>query len=385
MDAACSHIFIIRISTACFKMKYWFYLGHPAHFHLVRNSFDDLKKKGHECRFIIKKKEFIEELLKENGYTYDLIVKRERKKKGKLSLIWIMVRQDFNLFRLCLKGKPDIGIGTSEHFSHVGKILRFPSINLNEDDASVVPLYCMVAYPLASVILSPVSCNNGKWEYKSIKYRSFHELAYLHPNHFVPDRKVVEKYFSPDEPFFILRFSGLYAHHDAGKEGIDLELANTIIGILSKYGKVYITSERELEPSLEKYRVPFRHSDMHHIMAFSRLFIGDSQTMAAEAGVLGTPFIRYNSFVGRIGYLNELERDYKLGVGIKAGEKESLLQAIEEMSRDDRYQKENLIRKQQMLNDKFDFAKFLTWFIENYPRSKELVKAKQILPEQLFK
>ena len=42
-------------------------------------------------------------------------------------------------------------------------------------------------------------------------------------------------------------------------------------------------------------------------MAFASLYIGDSQTMAAEAGVLGVPFVRFNDFVGRIGYLRELE------------------------------------------------------------------------------
>ena len=57
---------------------------------------------------------------------------------------------------------------------------------------------------------------------------------------------------------------------------------------------------------------------MHHVMAFASLYIGDSQTMAAEAGVLGVPFVRFNDFVGRIGYLRELEDIYHLGFGIHA-------------------------------------------------------------------
>lgn len=57
---------------------------------------------------------------------------------------------------------------------------------------------------------------------------------------------------------------------------------------------------------------------MHHVMAFASLYIGDSQTMAAEAGVLGVPFVRFNDFVGRIGYLRELEDTYELGYGIHA-------------------------------------------------------------------
>lgn len=31
-------------------------------------------------------------------------------------------------------------------------------------------------------------------------------------------------------------------------------------------------------------------------------------------------------------------------------------------------------RRQKMLSDKIDCAKFLTWFIENYPRSVEETK-----------
>ena len=57
---------------------------------------------------------------------------------------------------------------------------------------------------------------------------------------------------------------------------------------------------------------------MHHVMAFASLYIGDSQTMAAEAGVLGVPFVRFNDFVGRIGYLRELEDVYQLGFGVHA-------------------------------------------------------------------
>ena len=54
--------------------------------------------------------------------------------------------------------------------------------------------------------------------------------------------------------------------------------------------------------------------------------------MAAEAGVLGVPFVRFNDFVGRIGYLNELENDYELGYGIKAsaeGSVERLCERVE--------------------------------------------------------
>ena len=116
---------------------------------------------------------------------------------------------------------------------------------------------------------------------------------------------------------------------------------------------------------------------MHHVMAFSTLYIGDSQTMAAEAAVLGVPFVRFNDFVGRIGYLNELENGYRLGFGIKASEKGSadkMYQVVEDILVTPNLKEEWENRRQKMLSEKIDYAQFLTWFIEDYPESLNTMK-----------
>ena len=59
-------------------------------------------------------------------------------------------------------------------------------------------------------------------------------------------------------------------------------------------------------------------------MSFAKIYFGDSQTMAAESGVLGVPFIRFNDFVGKISYLDELENNYKLGFGINTNNNKKL-------------------------------------------------------------
>jgi len=253
-------------------------------------------------------------------------------------------------------------------------ICRIPVIVTGEDDSNVVPRYAGMVYPYSSCILTPVVCNNGKWEKKSIKYNSYHELAYLHPNHFSPDKQIVEKYFSVEKPYFIIRFAKLNAHHDNGIQGINAEIAQRIIDILKPYGDIYITSERELEPQFEQYRMAINPLDIHHVMAFAQMYIGDSQTMAAEAGVLGVPFVRFNDFVGKIGYLRELEDVYQLGFGIRTNEKEKLFstisQVVEMKDRTNVFQQ----RRARMLSEKIDYAQFLTWFIENYPRSAKIMR-----------
>ena len=129
-------------------------------------------------------------------------------------------------------------------------------------------------------------------------------------------------------------------------------------------------------------------------MVFASLYIGDSQTMAAEAGVVGTPFVRLNDFVGRINYMAEMEDVYELGYGIHASALpadspirradgsaqpsgvEELYKRVEELvampSEERRATFQS--RRQKMLSEKIDCAKFLTYFIENYPQSVDAVR-----------
>lgn len=349
-------------------MRVLFHLGHPAHFHLFKNTIQALKARDHKVDVLIKKKDILEDLLKKSGIEYQNILPKGRK-DSKVGLALGVLESDYKILKYAIKYKPNLLIGTSYAISHVGKVLGIPSVNVNEDDAAVVPLYSKLSYPWASIILSPTSCLNGKWENKSIKYSGYHELAYLHPTLFTPSSEVVNKYIPLNSPYFLIRFAKLNAHHDEGIQGISDELALKVIDLLSPYGNVYITSERSLPAEFEKYRLKVNPLDIHHLMAFAAIYIGDSQTMAAEAGVLGTPFIRYNDFVGRIGYLNELENKYKLGFGIKSGNPEILLNTIITLLQLDDRKEVYAERRAVMLRDKINLASFMSWFIENYPNS----------------
>ena len=331
---------------------------------------------GHKVFILIKTKDILEDLLKQSGLPYFNILK-EAHRKSKLGILWDMIVRDWRMWRFVKKNKIDLLTGSTVEVAQVGWLTRKYRVNTGEDDMNVVPLFPKMAGPFMGTILSPRVCNNYSLEPYSVKYESYHELAYLHPNHFVADKKVVEKYFPIDAPYFIMRFSSLNAYHDSGIRGINTEIAQRLIDILKPYGRIYITSERELEPQFEPYRIPIKTLDMHHVMAFSTLYIGDSQTMAAEAGVLGVPFVRYNDFVGRIGYLNELEDEYHLGFGIKASDKgsaEKMYKVVEDLLATPNLIEEWQERRQRMLSEKIDYAQFLTWFIENYPESEKIMK-----------
>jgi predicted glycosyltransferase len=353
-------------------MRILIYLGHPAHFHLFKEVIKKLMINSHQIQIVIKKKDVLEQLLNEIGWKYYNVFPKERK-DDKISIALSLLKRDYEIFKIAIKTKNDLMIGTSPEITHVGKLLGIPSIVVNEDDADQVPLFAKLAYPLANLVLAPYSCSTGKWENKSVKYNGYHELCYLHPNYFKPDQLIKKKLLGNSENYFIIRFAKLTAHHDTGKTGLTKELTLKIIDKLKHFGVVYISSERDLENEFEGYRINIKASEMLDAISGASIYIGDSQTMAAEAAVLGTPSIRFNDFVGKLGYLEELEHKYGLTYGIKTSEPDQLLSKIDELLSYPNIKEEWAKRREKMLNDKIDVTAFIVWLIENYHESKKIM------------
>jgi predicted glycosyltransferase len=359
------------------KKRILIFLAHPAHFHLFRTTIAHLKNNGNAPIVVIKSKDILEELLNNEGVDYINVLRREKTKKSKIGLlleaiIGLLIR-DFRLLKIVMKNKPRLLIGTDWSVAHVGFLTRIPSVIANEDDTFATPEN-KYFYPFAKHLLLPSCCDKGMWLNKRITYNSYHKLAYLHPDTFIPNQSVVAR-FNPDlQPYVLIRLVKLTASHDIGKSGLSSDLLDEIIFKLSKKFKVFITSEKPLSGKYEKYRISLNPIDIHHALFYANLFIGDSQSMAGEAGVLGTPFIRYNDFVGKIGSLNELENKYKLGFGFKTSESDALLSKLDEIismsNSEDIWQ----ARRARMLNDKINYSKFLIWFIDNYPNSVSVMK-----------
>lgn len=354
-------------------MKILIYLNHPAHFHLFKNSMRNLKDNGHEILVLSKKKDILDELLIESGTKYSNILK-EGRKDSRYSMVFSVIKRSIKLFQIAKRERPNLMIGTAFELAHIGKILKIPFVSVNEDDAAVIPLWSKYSYPYATFILSPNSCNNGKWNSKTINYAGYHELAYLHPSNFTPNRQVLKRYFGNIEDYVLIRFAKLTAHHDKGISGITTKMAQKIIDIIEPHAKIFITSERILEPQFEKYRININPLEIHHVLAFAKLYIGDSQTMAAEAAVLGIPFVRLNDFVGKIGYLNELENKYNLGFGIKPSDIERVYKIVSELIESSDLRNKFQLRRKIMLKDMINVNDFFVWFMEAFPESVKVME-----------
>lgn len=351
-------------------MKYLIFLGHPAHYHLFSNIISKLEQKNHEVKVLIRNKDILEQLCLSSGIAFENVLPEQRR-NSLFSLILSYGRKYWRISRIIRRFRPNILLGSEPSLTHLGKLFNIPSFVFSEDDISIIPQFATIAYPFVSVIVSPKSCNAGKWENKKVGYDGFHKLTYLHPAVFSPDISLLGSL--KDKPYFILRFANLIAYHDTDKTGITDDIARKLISLLSPHGKILITSERPLPAHLEPYRIEINPKNIHHFLFYAQMYIGDSQSMAVEAALLGVPGIRFNDFSGEIGVLNELEYKYDLTTSFKTSDEKKFFDSVENMLINKALRAEYQARRSLMLKDKIHVLDFFIWFIENYPTSEKIM------------
>jgi uncharacterized protein len=353
-------------------------LNHPAHYFLFKYIILGLTKNGHQVNIVIKEKDILEKILISEEQEYTKINEKKERKNNPFSVIskglLELVVQDINLYKLVRKKskRPDFMLGTDISIAHVGKYFGISSFIYNEDDFEINKLFCKATYPFAKYVVSPEYTSVGKFEAKKIGYNGIQKMSYLNPKYFTPNSEILKELgIKLEEPFFIIRLVSLTSGHDIeGKHtGIGNDLLKKIINFLNPKGKVFITSEDSLTEELGKYQLKIKPNQMHDVMAYATLFIGDSQSMCAEAGILGTPFVRYNDFVGKIEYLNDLENKYKMGWGVKTNEPEKIFSIIEELFKIDNVKEAWLEKQKRLFEEKVDLNALSIWMIENYPES----------------
>lgn len=342
--------------------------GHPAQYHFFKNALRLLKQRGHNVKLLIKSKDVLESLVKEDGWDY-VNIQQKYRGNSKPAILMASFKRTAAIVKIARKFKPDILAGTESGIAQAGWLLGKPSFTTLEDDVEIIANLARLTYPFTRYILVPNVCRVGKWESKKIGYEGYMKLAYLHPNYFTPNTKVLEQY-GIEGDYILIRLAKLTAHHDTGIKGLNTQLVMDIISKAESSGmRAYISSEIPLSEELEPYRLGINPVDIHHIMAFSKLLVSDSQSMSVEAAMLGVPSLRFSDFAGRISVLEELENVYGLTFGIKTYEPERLLTMTTDILSDEKREERFKSAHTRLLDDKIDVTAMMVDLFENYPES----------------
>jgi predicted glycosyltransferase len=348
-------------------MRILVYFGHPAQYYFLKNAIKILRQDNCLITIVIKSKDVLESLLKEDSEEYYNILP-EGRKSSRFHILTGLLKRDIRLFRFALHKKFDLFIGSDASLAHIGRLLRIPVLTVTEDDISVIRWLARLTYPFTNYILTPEICDVGRYSRKKIGYNGYMKLAYLAPQYFKPVPVPIAK------PYFLIRIARLNAHHDFGIKGLNEQLIDEISEILSKHGKVFISSEKSMSAKYQPYLLNIRPTEIHNYLANAAMLICDSQSMSMEAAMLGIPSIRFSDFAGRISVLEELEHVYHLTYGIKTPEPQQLIEKIKELLSIPYLQDEFQRRRKKMLSEKIDVTSFIVWFIENYPLSVKKIK-----------
>lgn len=338
-------------------MNFLFYLGHPSHYHVLRYIARSLKEEGNNITVVIRTKDILGDLVQADGIDYINISKR-RRRNNFFSIAVDVILRNLKFFFILLRKKIQCVLSCGSDLAFTAKLLRIPYMGFNDDDYYIIPNSARYGWPFITKIFVPIGCDMGKFENKTIRYKGFQKSFYLDRDVFTPNYDIVKNSIGTDS-YSLIRIVSLDAHHDDDVEGIDSNLLGEIVSKLEVHGKVFISSEKRLPDQFKKYHLVIDPRDIHHYLNYASLVIGDSQSMIHEAALLGTPAIRYNSFIGKIGVFNVLEHKYKLSIGIKAGDKEGLLAAIDRVMLDDGYRDQMKQNLKEMRDDCEDVNQFV--------------------------
>jgi len=344
-------------------------VAHSAHVHLFKNLARILQKDGNKILFTVRDKENSIYLLQKYAFEHIYLGRCYTKPSGKAKGLFEF---GYKILSVAKKFKPDLLLSHGSISAAVAAFfMRRPHISL-EDTGNLEQIW--LYRPFTKAILSP-SClriNLGK---NHINYKGYHELAYLHPKYFTPDKNVLDALKIPiKNKFAIIRFADHSPTHDRGYKGLLLDRKIKCIQEFSKYAKVYISSENRLPREVEKFRISIPPEKIHHALYYAGLVYTEGATMASEASILGTPAI-YIDFKGR-DYTREQEERYgavfNFG-GTLEDQERSILKGAEllkTLSVKEEWRK----KREDILRDTIDVTAFLVWFIKEYPHSLEIAR-----------
>jgi len=333
-------------------MKVLIDINHPAHVHFFKNLYWKLLERGNEVIVVASNKDITFDLLSNYHIPFINIGSYGKGLFSKLIQLFIL---DIKMFIIVFKQRPQyiLGINTIRG-AHAGFLFRNTKVYAFTDTEHAKEQIFLYKY-FVDKIFTP-SCFIGNLGKKQVRYSGYHELAYLHPNYFLPNiRALTEFKLTPKDTFFILRFVSWEATHDIRQKGMSYVFKKELISSLSKHGKVLITSESELPNEFKQYQISAPGGKIHHLLYYSKMYIGEGGTMASEAAILGTPSLLINSLDA--GVFKELENNYHLLKRVT--DQAKALEVIRNWLQDKNLNKNWRAKRNWVLKDKINVTKFI--------------------------
>ena len=169
--------------------------------------------------------------------------------------------------------------------------------------------------------------------------------------------------------YVLVRYISYDAHHDLVANPLDDETKKEIVIRIASQYKVFVSLESSISDNFyDEYKLNISPEQMHDVEANAKFIVTEGGTMGTECFVLGVPFINLNPLsCGSVDYQcsNYPTRSYH------TTDKNEALWIIGKLIKEDF----DYVGERRKLEDMtINPTRFLEWFIENYPQSRDIMK-----------
>ena len=278
---------------------------HPSDIHFFKNPVRIWRERGHEVRVLGRDRDVMRALLQ----AFDWMPHRLLTTAGENNRFPVLefAERQVKVLAAAVAFRPDVLVSLMGSYMQGASALRAP--NLVFTDSEHQALNHRIAHPFATRIYTP-ECFWKDLGPKQVRYRGYHELAFLHPRRFEPDGRVLELLGHGPGSYILLRTSAWNTLHDIGEAGFG-PMLDDFIERAQRHGPVVIVPEGRSLPErwahLELKIPPHR---FHDVIAFAKLVVTEGASTASESACLGVPAVYVNSI--QLGYLKDQADRYGL-------------------------------------------------------------------------
>jgi hypothetical protein len=346
-------------------MKIAVFANTPAQVHFYNRIMEKLKEHGHEVRLLLRDYGETVDLADELHLEYFVYSKTFASKMSKITLL---PRDVLVAYKHLRKFRPDVVTGFGVYDALTAALLNAHCVEFEDSEPRVNSLYSIqfkACMPFVDAFVTPSSFMDDLGE-KQIRIASFKELAYLHPNYYVPNDDVFDVLgIRRNDDYVLLRFNAFDAVHDLGVNGFPLEAKRELVRQLAQFARIVISCETPLPADLEILRLDFPKSRIHDLICQARLVVADTGTIITEAACLGTPAVMLHSNARNYGNFVELEDRYGL-IRTFCSDWRKAIDAAVSLIRNPQTKAEWADKRQVLLRDKVDMTEFMVGLIEHF-------------------
>ena len=337
-------------------MKIFVDIGHPAQVHFFKHFVAEMSDRGHEILVTARDKDVSIPLLTAYGIQFKLVGQQTQNSNN----IWEWLKRDIEITTLAHKFRPDVMVGLHNPcIAHAARLTGAKSVIFTDTEHAA--LASLLTFPVADFICTP-ECFHKNLGIKHTRFSGYKELAYLHPNRFVPDSTSLEAIgITKTDTFSVIRLVAWRAVHDTGQHGLSETDKLRLVRKLLEYGRVFVSSESPLPSGLESFRLDIPAEKLHDVLSFATLCVSEGGSTATEAALLGTPSIHISTTANRCGNFGELQNIYKI-LFATTDSSVTVRKAIEYIEQTG-IKREWGRRRDRMLAEKSDVTSFMVEFI----------------------